>query len=69
MRKKGKWFEGDIFSLKIGADKSKRLVEKYGKGVMKPQALETKKEGEKVIQGCITSQFNQMNFGIKRGEV
>jgi hypothetical protein len=43
MRKKGKWFEGDIFSLKIGADKSKRLVEKYGKGVMKPQALETKK--------------------------
>jgi len=39
MRKKGNWFEGNIFSMP-----SKQIVDsrKYGKNVLKPTAVEVK---------------------------
>ena len=49
MKKKGKWFEGDVFMMP-----SKQLVisRKFGKDVMKPTALETR-----VIKGKTHSRY------------
>lgn len=48
MRKKGKWFEGNVFSIGFSNERMERAKIRYGSNVLKPTALETKKRKGKI---------------------
>jgi hypothetical protein len=58
-KKKGKWFEGDVFSMPSNTFTATR---KFEKGVMKPTALETK-----IIRGKVFSRY--YHKPVKPGEL